>query len=236
MVMAQQSAKLRGSHHCIGTGRTIADLIFKIVHDKAVANGGAISPEQILSVKAEFIVSLPSGVKFFEKINQECMAASGSAAPDPFCLDNILTTLFSACVNASARYAFMTQIKQCGLNWLDCFFQGLSQIAQKNLSDEFWEGLIAAYVHAAEIKKADMQVSDLIARNDVKAILSESLAPLYKMFESDKIAKSIGAEINGVIARKYVATGFSTVKITEVQMRQFLTMLQKEIPIRSAIS
>ncbi len=99
-----------------------------------------------------------------------------------------------------------------------------------------WEALIAAYVHAAEIEKADMQVSDLIARNDVKAILSDSVAPLYKMFESDKVAKSIGAEINSVIARKYNATGFSTVKITDVQMRQFLTMLQKEMPIRNAIS
>ena len=75
-----------------------------------------------------------------------------------------------------------------------------------------------------------MQVSDLIARYDVKAIL-ESLAPLYAMFESDKIAKSISAEINIVIGRKYNAMGFSSVKITDVQMRQFLTVLQKEMPI-----
>ena len=107
-----QSAQLRGSHHCIGTGRAIADLIFKIVHDKAVANGGAISAEEILGVKAEFIVSLPSGIGFFEKVNQECMVASGSAAPDPFSRVNILSTLLSAGGNGSAAYAFRSQIQR----------------------------------------------------------------------------------------------------------------------------
>ncbi len=230
--MAQESAQLRGSHHCIGTGRTIADLIFQLVHDKAVANGGAISAEQIMSVKAEFIVSLPSGMEFFEKINRQCMAASGSAAPDQFSLDNILATLLSASCNGSARYVFRAQIQKCGLNWLDCFFQGLSQIARKNLSDESWKGLIAAYVHTAEIDKADMQVSDLIARNDVKAILSDAMVPLYETVASHKTAKSIVAEINSAIARKYNLTGFSIVKITDVQMEQFLTMLQKEMSIK----
>lgn len=232
MLMAQESAQLRGSHHCIGTGRTIADLIFKIVHDKAVANGGAISAEQINSVKAEFIVSLPSGMEFFERINRQCMAASGSAAPDLFCLENILATLLSASGNGSARYVFRTQIQKCGPGWLDCFFQGLSQIARKNLSDKSWQDLIGAYVHTAEIDKADLQVSDLIARNDVKAILSDSMVPFYEMFASHKIAISIVAKLNSVIARKYNLTGFSIVKVTDVQMEQFLTMLQKEMSIK----
>jgi hypothetical protein len=47
-------AQLRGSHHCIGTGRAVADLIFKIVHGQAVSNGGTISAEEILSLKAQF--------------------------------------------------------------------------------------------------------------------------------------------------------------------------------------
>lgn len=134
-----QSAQLRGSHHCIGTGRAIADLIFKMVHDKAVANGGALSAEEILGVKAEFIVSLPSGIGFFEKVNQECTFASGSAAPDPFSRVNILSTLLSAGGKGSAAYAFRSQIEKCSPNWLDYFFQGLSQVVRRNISNELWE-------------------------------------------------------------------------------------------------
>lgn len=224
-----QSAQLRGSHHCIGTGRAIADLIFKMVHDKAVANGGALSAEEILGVKAEFIVSLPSGMDFFEKVNQQCMSASGGASPDPFSRDNLLSTLLSAGGKGSAKYAFKSQIEKCNPNWLDYFFQGLSLVVRRNISNESWEELIAAYVHAAEINKANMQVIDVIARNDVRAILSDGVTPLYRMFERDEIAQSTSAEINGVIARKYKVAEPGIVKITDDQLKAFLTMLSREI-------
>ena len=77
-----------------------------------------------------------------------------------------------------------------------------------------------------------MQVMDMLARYDVKAILADGLAPLYKMFESDKIAKSTSAQINNVIAREYNVTGPSIVKITDEELMTFLTMLQQEMPIR----
>jgi len=73
----------------------VADLIFEFVHSHAIANGGMISAEDILSAKAQFVLSLPVGIDAFEKINRECMHASGSAAPDPFSRDNILSTLLS---------------------------------------------------------------------------------------------------------------------------------------------
>jgi hypothetical protein len=159
------------------------------------------------------------------------MHASGSAAPDPFSRDNILSTLLSACGKGSAEYAFKFQIDRCGPTWLSCFFQGLSQVARKNISEESWGDLITAYVHAAEINKANMHVFDVIARNDVKATLSDCIAPLNKMFESDEIAKSTSAEINDVI-RNYNVTGPSIVEITDDQMKRFLTMLLKEMSFR----
>ena len=77
-----------------------------------------------------------------------------------------------------------------------------------------------------------MQVLDVLARHDVKAILADGLAPLYEVFESDKIAKSISSQINNVIAREYNVTGPSIIKITDEELRTFLTMAQKEMPIR----
>ena len=224
--------QLRGSHHCIGTGRAVADLIFKIVHSRAMENGGMISAKDILSVKAQFIVNLPSGMDFFERINRECMHASGSAAPDPFSRDNLLSTLLLACGKGSAEYAFKYQKEKCGPDWLSNFFQGLAEVARRNISRESWQDLIAAYVHTAEASKAKMQVLDVIARNDVKKILSDSMAPLYKMFESDQIARSTSFAINDFIALKYNVRGPSVVKITDDQMGQFLTMLSKEMPLR----
>jgi hypothetical protein len=72
----------------------------------------------------------------------------------------------------------------------------------------------------------------VLARYDVKAILADGLAPLYETFESDKIAKSISAQINDVIARQYKVTGPNIVKITDEELLTFLTMAQKEMPIR----
>lgn len=224
--------QLRGSHHCIGTGRAMADLIFKIVHSRALENGGMISAEEILSVKAQFVVGLPSGMDFFERINQECMHASGSTASDPFSQDTLLSTLLSACGKGSAELAFKLQVEKCGADWLEIFFQAFSEVARNNISQDTWQNLIAAYVHAAEVYKAKMQVFDIIARNDVRTILSDCVAPFYRIFESDKIAKSINASINDVIARKYNIAGPSTVKITNDQMERFLTMLSKEMSLR----
>ena len=232
VLMMPESAQIRGSHHCIGTARMVADLIFEFVHSQAIANGGMISAEDILSAKAQFIVGLPVGIDVFERINRECMHASGSVAPDPFSRDNILSTLLSACGKGSAEYAFNLQIESCGPSWLSCFFQGLSQVARKNISEESWGDLITAYVHAAEINKANMHVFDVIARNDVKATLSDCIAPLYKMFESDEISKSTSVEINNVIARKYNVAGPSIVEITDDQMKRFLTVLLKEMSFR----
>ena len=82
------------------------------------------------------------------------------------------------------------------------------------------------------MNKANMQVLDLLAQNDVKGIITEGLAPLYKMFKLDEIAKSTSTQINNVIAREYNVTGPSIVKITDDDLMTFLTMLHKELPIR----
>ncbi len=224
--------QLRRSHHCIGTGRAVADLIFKIAHGRAMENGGTISAEDILSLKAQFILNLPSGMDFFERINRECMQASGGAAPDPFSRKNILSTLLLACGKGSAEYAFKLQIEKCSSDWLGYFFQGLSEVARNNLSQDSWQELIAAYVHTAEISKSKMQVLDLMARNDVKKVLSDSVAPLYKISDSNEIGRSTSAAINNVISRKYNITGSSIAKITNDQMERFLGMLSKEMPLR----
>ena len=227
-----ERAQLRGSHHCIGTGRAVADLIFKIVHGQALSNGGTISAEEILSLKAQFFLNLPSGIDFFENINRQCMHASGGVADDPLSRQNILPSLLTVCTRSSAVHAFRLQIEKCKAIWLKSFFQGLSEVVRRNLNEESWRNLIAAYVHTAEIKKANMQVLDVLQRYDVKEILANGLAPLYEAFKSDKIAKSISAQINNVIAREYKAVGPSVIKITDEELMTFLTMAQKEMPIR----
>jgi hypothetical protein len=101
---------------------------------------------------------------------------------------------------------------------------------RKNISDESWLVLIAAYVQTAALNKANMQVIDMLARYDVKTIIADSLSPLYTMVESK--TKSASAEINNVIAREYNVRGPSIVKITDEELMSFLTMLQQEIQIR----
>jgi hypothetical protein len=200
---------------------------FFIVRSSKTA--GRLSAEEILSLKAQFNLNLPSGIAFFEKVNQECMSASRSAAPDFLSRENILQTLLSVCAKGSVEHAFRLQIEKCKAIWLNYFFQGLSQVVRKNINEESWHVLIAAYVQTAEMNKAKTQVMDVLARHDVKAILADGLAPLYKMLESEEMAKSTSAEINNVIAREYNVTGPNIVKITDEKLKTFLTMLQEEM-------
>lgn len=227
-----EPAGIRGSHHCIGTGRAVADFIFGLVHSQATKNGGVISEEEILSLKAQFILSLPYGLAFFENVNRQCMKASGGAARDPLSRDNILQTLLSVCAKGSAEHAFRLQILKCKEIWLNYFFVGLSQIVRKNINDDSWQVLVAAYVQTAALKKAKMQVIDVLARYDVMAVLADGLTPLYKVLESRKVAQSTSAEINDVIAREHNVTGPSIVKITDEELMSFVTMLQDEMRIR----
>jgi hypothetical protein len=224
-------AQIRGSHHCIGASRMTTDAIFGIIHSRAVANGGMISAQAILDAKAQFIESLPSGIDLFEKINRECMNASESSAPDPFSRDLILSTLLAACGKGSAEHAFRLQIDRCGLTWLNYFFYAFAQCAQRNLSLASRGRLISDFVGAAEKFKENLQVSDLIHRSNVQAILLECIAPFSKTLELDEIVKSIGAEINNYMANRYNIAGPFIAKITDDQLRCFLNMLLHEMPL-----
>lgn len=220
--------QIRGSHHCIGTSRIILDAIFGVIHSRAIAFGGTITVKEILDAKAQFIESLPSGIDLFEKINRECMEASNSTAPDLFSRDMILATLLSACGEGSAEYAFKLQIQQCGMRWMNYFFEGMAQAVGKNISQEERGQLIDAFVHAAEKHKANMQVSDLVHRKDVQEILLECIAPFSRTVEIDEIVKATSAEINNYICTKYKIRGPHIARITDDQMKRYLTMLPNE--------
>jgi hypothetical protein len=112
----------------------------------------------------------------------------------------------------------------------ELFLRGAGAGRPKELGPETWKLLIAAFVHAAEKHKAHMKVSDLMNRNDVKAIILDCMTPLCRTLELDDTAKSAGAEINNNIARKYVS-GPYIAKITDDQMKRFLTMLLKEMSL-----
>jgi hypothetical protein len=226
-----KSNQIRGSHHCIGASRMTVDTIFGIIHSRAVAYGGLISAQAIMDAKAQFIESLPSGIDLFEKTNRECMTASKSSAPDPFSRDMILTTLLAACGKGSAEHTFRLQIDQCGQTWLNYFFHAFAQCAKNNLSQASRGRLISAFVGAAAKTKANMQVSDLINRSDVKEILLECIAPFSKTLELDEIAKSIGFEVNNYIANQYNIAGPFIAKISDDQIKRFLEMFSNEMPL-----
>ena len=226
------SRQLRGSHHCIGASRVTADQIFGIIHSRAVANGGTISIEAINDAKAQFIESLPSVLDLFEKINRECMAASKSTAPDPFSADTILPTLLAACGDGSARHAFKIQIDHCGEQWLNYFFQGFAQSSQRALGGKAWVRIRNAFVHAAEKRKGNMQISDLINSKEVKEVLLEYISPFSKPLEIDEQIKTTGALINNYIANASIITGLCIAKVTDDQMKRFLTMLVNELQLK----
>ena len=81
-----------------------------------------------------------------------------------------------------------------------------------------------------EISKTNVQVLDVIARNDVKAILSDCNGSALQNV-SNRRDRWI-EEINDVIARRYSVAGSGVVRITDDQITALLTMPSREVSLK----
>jgi len=223
-----KSAQLPGCHHCIGAADAATDQIVRILRNRAIANGGMISVEEITKAHAQFNESLSSSIDSVETIYQECMEASESHAPDPFSRGMILSTLLSACGERSARQVFKAQIEKCGVEWLGCFFYAMGKLCRDNISDASKVNLIIAYVDAALKFKSNLSASDLVNDTRIKEILIECIGPFFETARLDEVSKATSDRVNKFITTKYNFTGPYIATITTDQMKHYFVMLQRE--------
>ena len=212
-----------GPHHCLGTARTVADIVYRSLHARCIARGGTLSVEEIEHCYAEIIASFSSGFDMFERRHLHCMHASVSTAEMPFARDRILVTILRACGETAARQAFSMQVEQQGECWLRPFFDAFAHYVRTHLCTDADQRLTAAYVETGLTRKDKISIDDLLKHKIVQNVLRDCARPLAE--------QAITAGLVGQVCDSLEAYA-GTAKATEQQTANFLVLLGRQIAMQ----
>lgn len=230
------TVELPGPHHCIGTARSVAEIIFRSLRAQCIANGGTLSLEEFDSFYSEIIASFSSGFDLFELRHRRCTTASMRAPEMPFARDKILSGVLRACGEGTARAACSLQVQQLGEKWIGELFDGLAQFAYSNASADFDTSLINAYVDTATKPGIVVTFAEVLKRTAAHGTLSKCAAAFERAAKSDSLTKTACSCVNNTIARQRGIAGPHIGKITEVQARYLLELLAEKLGSATATS
>src|SRR5262245_46370267 len=117
---------MRGLHHFMAAGSSVAEMVFRFLQSRCQAAGGKLSAADLESAHAQFLNSFANSANFFDSIHQRCMEESGATAPALLERETILGTLLLALSQKAARAAFDSQVTRFGDVWLNQCFGGLA--------------------------------------------------------------------------------------------------------------
>ena len=109
---------LSGPHHCIGTARSVVDLVFRHLHDCCAPDDGSLNRGDLEAARVRLLNDLTSSnLDWIENVFSRCLDANTHA---PFVLErhNILSKLLLSGSEAWARTAFDPQVARYGQAWL----------------------------------------------------------------------------------------------------------------------
>lgn len=223
------TVELPGPHHCIGTARSVADIMFRSLRARCAANGGTLSLEELESLYPHIIASFSSGFDLFELRHRRCTLASMHAVEMPFARDKILSGVLRVCGENAARAACSLQIQQLGEKWIGEVFDGLAQFVYTHVSAEFDTCLINAYVESATAPGNKVSFPDLLKRKSAREVLGKCVDAFEQAAKSKSTIKDACDCVNEVVSRRRGIAGPHIGKITEDQTRYLLEILAEQM-------
>lgn len=224
-------ALLPGPHHCAASAVSITEMIFRFLNSRCQNNGGTLSVADLEAARLHFIDSFPNAFSFFETINQRCMEASASSAPPLLSRSKILATVLSTVAQKAARSAFPNQITRFGPQWLDQMFGGLADCIRQNICPTADERLMKAYAAASAKSGAKLSVNDLLMEQGTQLVLRECLAPFLKADAPALLSAKVSDLVSYYIAAERGVPKPDLSKVTEQEMKAFLTWLPTQVNI-----
>jgi len=218
---------VRGCHHCIGTGVTVANLVFNFVEGQA-RTGEALSEAAVGELRRRFITGLTSGYDFFETIHRQCMEASLAPERGQFARERVLASVLRLCGLHAAQQAFKNQIACSDLRWLDEFFCAFARFVGEHIWADVDNVMIDAYVSSAAIHKARLTVPKLLLEPKTHEVVNRCIGIFTNNKECEDKAEALTNSVNNHLAGKWCISGAHPAKTTPGQVRQFLTLLPKE--------
>jgi hypothetical protein len=184
--------------------------------------------DDIEQARAHFLSTIPNAFGFFETVDQSCMEASGATAPDLLGRGAILGTMLLACGEKPARRAFDMQVQRFGGTWLHQFFGGVASFLRERIPTAD-DRLVKAYASAAVRLGAKLAITDLLKAPDVQALLRECFGCLMTGDAVDVLAAPLSAKVSEHIAAARGIPKPDLSKVTEQEMRNFLTWLPAQV-------
>jgi hypothetical protein len=224
------SELLRGPHHCVGVATSVTERIFNLLKTRAEAQGGNLSISDVGNLRAAFLASLPKAANYFEGVDRQYMEAAGGTAPELVSRETILATLVSMCSHKAARTAF-PQAERIGANWLNQLFGGIARYVREQICIDANERLTKGYFEVAAKLGAKLVVSDLLADEGVQRVLRDCFAPMIGNDAIARIAEPLCDTVNSHIAGKRGIGKADPSKVTEAEMKKFLTFLPPQLTL-----
>jgi hypothetical protein len=221
---------LRGPHHCVGIATSVTERIFHFLKTRAEAQSGALSVADLGVLRQQFLASLPKAANYFEGVDRQYNEAGAASAPECVSRETILMTLVYACTHKAARSAF-PQVEQIGANWLGQLCGGISRYIRQHICTDANDRLTKAYFEAAGRLGAKLVVADLIADEGIQRVLRECFAPMIARDALDRAASPLCDAVNSHIAGKRGIATADPSKVTEAEMRKFLTFLPPQLTL-----
>ena len=221
---------LRGPHHSVGIAVSAAERIFHFMKVRADANGGKLAAADLGGLHAQFLASVPKAAHFFEEMDRQYAEACGGTAQEYFSYDSILITLLSVCLRKAALKAF-PQVELMGGNWLNQFLGGVARYIRVHACADADDRLTKAYFEAAARLGARLLVADLLGDEATRRVLKECFAPLVARDAVERIAESFCDTVNLHVATKRGIGTADPAKVTEAEVKKFLTLLPPQLTI-----
>jgi hypothetical protein len=220
---------LRGPHHCVAVGGSVAEMVFRYLKSRCQTAGGSLSEADLDAARSHFVASFPNAFNFFDQSHQRCMEASGASAPAPFGQDTILATLLLACGHKAARPAFDMQVTRFGAPWLSQFFGGFAQYVRERICPDADARLYKLYAVAAVKYGAKLSVADLLKEEPVQRVLRECLAPVVAADAPSTLAAPLSDTVSMHIATVRGIPKPDISKVTDQQVHAFLNWLPPQV-------
>jgi hypothetical protein len=224
------SELLRGPHHCVGIATSVTERIFHFLKTRAEAQAGTLSLADLGVLRQQFLASLPKASNYFEGVDRQYNEASAAAAPECVSRETILATLVFACTHKAARTAF-PQADHIGVNWLNQLCGGIARYIRKAICADANDRLNKAYFEVAGRLGAKLVVSDLLTDEGVQRVLRECFLPLIAKDAVERVAEPLCDAVNSHIAGRRGISTADPSKVTEAEMKKFLTFLPPQLTL-----
>lgn len=202
-------------------------MVFRFLQSRCQTAGGNLTLSDLEEARSQFLSRFPNAFDFFDKVNHSCMEASASAAPDAFGRESMLASLLFVCGQKAARRAFEMQVARFGDQWLNQFFSGVAQWVRQRVPTAD-DRLMKLYAATAVRVGGRLSIADLIRQDAVRTVVRECLAPLSGTATSPDLAGPLSDEVSVHIATARGIPKPDISKVTEQQVRNFLTWLSPQ--------